>query len=181
MIQFTSASPPRPGEFQRVMLFVDGSNIIHSSQRFNKGFKVDYGKLKTTLVGNRQLVRPYFFGSYDPNNKPEQFYDALRAFGYEVTVKPKRDRVMSDRTISLEKGVDVALVTKMLTHAFQGTYDVAILVSGDSDYVEAVQVVKDRGKTVEIAGFKGSVGKELRRVADKFTWLDDISNEIKLG
>jgi uncharacterized LabA/DUF88 family protein len=175
-----SYKPPDPNQFHKVMLFVDGSNMIHSSQRFSKGFKIDYGRLKTELVGNRQLVRPHFFASYDSNKIPEPFYDALRSLGYEVTVKPKRDRIISGKQVSIEKGVDVALVTKMLTHAFQGTYDVAILVSGDSDYVEAMQVVKDRGKTVEIAGFKGSVGKELRRVADKFIFLDDIADKIKI-
>lgn len=75
---------------------MDGSNTIHSSQRFEKGFKIDYKKLVDTLVGNRQLIRPYFFGSYDPDRKPsEKFYEALQFRGFEISTKPVRSRRIS--------------------------------------------------------------------------------------
>jgi uncharacterized LabA/DUF88 family protein len=136
-----------------------------------------------TLVGDRQLVRPYFFGSYDPNRKTsEKFYEALQFLGFEIVTRPVRSRQIAGggETYRLEKGVDVALVTKMLSHAFRDTFDTAIIVSGDSDYVEAVRVVKELGKRVEIASFKESVGRDLKLLADKFIPLDDIADSIRL-
>ncbi len=61
----------------------------------------------------------------------------------------------------------------MLTHAFRQNYDVAILVSGDNDFADAVQAVKDLGRTVEIALF-GNPGssRRLRDVADDVIALD---------
>ena len=52
-----------------------------------------------------------------------------------------------------EKGVDIMLATDMITHSYKGNYDTAILVGGDSDYVGAVQAVKDNGKNLEVALF----------------------------
>lgn len=180
MVRIT-AGKTQPREFHRVMVFIDGSNMIHSARRFREGFKIDYSKLVKVLVENRQLVRPYFFGSYDPNKKvSEKFYEALQLQGFEITVKPLRSRQFQAEGYRIEKGVDVALVTKMLSHAFRDTFDVAILVSGDSDYAEAVKVIKELGKRVEIAAFAGSISRELKFLADRFIPLDDMADTIQL-
>ena len=72
-----------------------------------------------------------------------------------------------------EKGLDVKLVTDMLVHGFQGNYDVIILVSSDSDFADALQAVKDKGKHVEIALFGPAwASQHLRDVADKVITLD---------
>lgn len=53
-----------------------------------------------------------------------------------------------------EKGVDAEIVCQMLMGAFQNHYDVAILMSDDSDYLPAVTRVQDFfGKKVIHAGF----------------------------
>ena len=60
------------------------------------------------------------------------------------------------------------LATDMITHNFKNNYDVAILVAGDSDYVGAVQAVKDNGKHVEVALFgKQGTSRQLRAAADR--------------
>jgi uncharacterized LabA/DUF88 family protein len=45
-----------------------------------------------------------------------------------------------------EKAVDVKLATDLLQ--LRSIYDVAVIVSGDQDYVPAVQAIKDSGKRV---------------------------------
>lgn len=49
---------------------------------------------------------------------------------------------------STEKGVDAALVMDLLSLAWQRAYDVAVLVSGDSDYIPAVGYVQSQGLKV---------------------------------
>ena len=51
-----------------------------------------------------------------------------------------------DRKLGREKAVDVKLACDMLM--LRDIYDVAIIVSGDQDYVPAVEIVKDSGKEV---------------------------------
>ena len=72
-----------------------------------------------------------------------------------------------------EKGVDIQLATDFLTHSFKNNYDIAILVAGDTDYVGALQAVKDNGKNVEVALFgHDQTSRLLRDVADRVITID---------
>lgn len=62
---------------------------------------------------------------------------------------------------SAEKGVDAALVTDLLSLAWQRAYDVAVLVSGDADYIPAVEYVQAQGLKVINAAWR-SKGHELK-------------------
>ena len=42
----------------------------------------------------------------------------------------------------------------MLSKGFQNAYDIAILVSGDTDYIKVVETLHNIGKTVIIAHFR---------------------------
>ena len=66
-----------------------------------------------------------------------------------------------------EKGIDVKIATDMLVHGYRANYDVAILVSGDTDFVDAVQAVKDLGRHVEVVLFDDAGSIALRNVADR--------------
>jgi uncharacterized LabA/DUF88 family protein len=61
--------------------------------------------------------------------------------------------------MGLEKAVDVMLATDLLM--LKDIYDVAILVSGDQDYVPAVRRAKDFGKTVINVSFLTRNGRLL--------------------
>ena len=52
-----------------------------------------------------------------------------------------------------EKGVDTAIVTDMIRLAWEDTYDIAVLVTSDSDLVPVVEFLDLRGKKVVQAGF----------------------------
>jgi uncharacterized LabA/DUF88 family protein len=52
-----------------------------------------------------------------------------------------------------EKGIDTAIVTDMIRLAREDAYDVAILVSSDSDFIPAVEFLDQRGLKVIQAGF----------------------------
>jgi uncharacterized LabA/DUF88 family protein len=168
---------------ERVMVFIDGSNIMYCSRKIRPGFRVDYHRMAQALCGDRNLVRTYFFCSEDienPNPKQRGFLNALRERGIEVFSHPLKSRTTrSGEVIRIEKGVDVTMVSVLLRNAFIEAFDVAIVVTGDGDFVVAVQTVKDRGKRVEVASFEDSIALGLRRVADKFTSLDALAEEIQ--
>lgn len=64
-----------------------------------------------------------------------------------------------ERSLKNEKGVDVKLATDLIV--LRDIYDVAVIVSGDQDYVPAVEVVKDSGKQVVNVSFMTRGGKLL--------------------
>jgi len=165
---------------ERVAVFIDGSNVLHMSQMFRRGWKIDYYKLVTILVGPaRQLVRAYFYTSVAVPPLPAQvrFLQALKYFGFSVTTRPLRPRQKG----WMEKGVDVALVTDLLGLAYRNAYDTAVLVSGDADYVGAMDEVKRLGKKVEVAAFEFGVASEMKSVADRYISLENIAESIQLA
>ncbi|MEQ1832444.1 MAG: NYN domain-containing protein [Candidatus Eisenbacteria bacterium] len=56
---------------------------------------------------------------------------------------------------SVEKGVDTAIVTDLLSLAWEQAFDVAILVSSDSDLVPGVERLQERGPKVINATWRG--------------------------
>jgi len=54
---------------------------------------------------------------------------------------------------TVEKGVDTAIVTDMIRHAWEDAYDVAVLASSDADFIPAVQFLDNKGRRVIQAGF----------------------------
>ena len=78
--------------------------------------------------------------------------------------------------LGTEKAVDVKLATDLIV--LKDIYDIAIIVSGDQDYVPAVQVVKDFGKHVVNVSFETRAGKLLPGGAWRLNKLTDWSLKI---
>ena len=75
-----------------------------------------------------------------------------------------------------EKAVDVKLATDLIV--LRDIYDTAIIVSGDQDYVPAVQVVKDSGKRAVNVVFRARSGRPLPGGARRLNQVTDKSLEI---
>jgi uncharacterized LabA/DUF88 family protein len=172
-----------------LMIFIDGSNLLHASWEYGREIRQpDYGvspiKVRDELVKakpDRKLVRAYYYGSEDPRGSSYAgqcaFHDTLRYAGIDVTVKKIR-YYGNERK---EKGVDVALATGLLYFGLRNFYDVAIIVSGDSDLADAIEKIKDTEATIhmEIAQFRNAVGDELLKICDHFYPLDDLAKQIE--
>lgn len=172
----------------RVMIFLDGSNLFWAKKYYNAmnktDFKIDYSKLMEHLVAGRSLVRAIYYCSTPvPLTSPSQraFLDYLRKSNIQVVEKELKTRTDSatGRAITYEKGVDVALATDLLGMAWENAFDVAILVSGDGDYVGAVDKVMSKGKNVEVVAFRGTCSSDLRRAAIRTSFIDDIAQLVK--
>lgn len=75
-----------------------------------------------------------------------------------------------------EKGVDVGLAVDMVRHAPH--YDQAILISGDYDFVPAVQAVKDQLKSVRLVSFQVGTPPTTAGHARRLKGLCDTQHEI---
>lgn len=75
-----------------------------------------------------------------------------------------------------EKAVDVKLACDMVV--LKDMYDVAVVVSGDQDYVPAVEVIKEYGKSVTNVAFKTRGGRLLPGGARRLSIATDRCLEI---
>jgi uncharacterized LabA/DUF88 family protein len=167
----------------RVMVFIDGSNLYHVLSQSCGRHDLQFDKFALKLANGRKLQRIYYYNirqesDTNPNMGVEQakFLDSM----YDTPYVEVRLGIWKQRgDIMVEKGVDVMLATDVVTNAYKDHYDTAIVVSGDADFYPALQAVKDVGKHIEVAAFDMNLSAESARVADvvqKFnkTWFTGL-------
>lgn len=160
----------------RVMEFVDLRNIMDAELvrvRRASGWELDFSALARGLPGQRRLVGAYMF---DTLRKSQSGYisglslvRALRHQGFRV-VAPTDE----PEEVGPQKEADVLLATELLVQAHRDSYDVAIVVSGDRDFIPAIRAVQGLGKRVEVAAFQGTYIARLKEAADRFHILDEL-------
>ncbi len=164
----------------RVMVFIDGSNLYHSLKSFFKRTDVDIGNFCNKLLNRRRLIRIYYYNAkVGMREEPDRYHDQQKFFAGVAAIpytELRLGRLVYNNwpnSPPYEKGVDIQLATDMITHSFKNNYDVAILVAGDNDFVGALQAVKDNGKNVEVALFgKERTSIQLRKTADEIATIN---------
>jgi uncharacterized LabA/DUF88 family protein len=168
---------------ERVAVFVDGANLYHSIKNYYKGV-LDYGRLLSAAVGDRKLLRATFYivekQETDEVQGPpsaRSFVYNLNKFGYKVRSKPlivhETLTAEGERTVSHKGDWDIGIVVDMMRHADHA--DTYVLVSGDGDYVEAVEYLQsEKGIRVEVISAAQCTSQALLDVSDLHTDLADI-------
>ncbi|MDP3064504.1 MAG: NYN domain-containing protein, partial [Chloroflexota bacterium] len=164
---------------ERVAIFIDGSNFYHGLKATVGHTDVDFWAFTQKLCGERKLIRTYYYNvAVDPTREPERSRDQLKFFE-RLHATPyftmKLGRMVYRDNVGMEKGVDVKLTIDMLRLAWQDTYDTAILVTGDGDFMDVVEAVKDLGKHVEGVYFHQGLSLDLAHACDKMEYLDKVA------
>ncbi len=178
------------GNKDRVAIFIDGSNHYHIVKDMFNG-KIspndfNFGKFIKYLVGNRKLVRTYYYSApldaaFDQEiyMKQQKFFDKLGRIQNFKLVLCRMQKVKIDgKTVYQVKEDDIHLAVDMVKLAYNNAYDTAILVSSDGDFVPAVRAVKEVGKNIENIGFETKFSYHLRQECDDFKKLS--KKEVKL-
>jgi uncharacterized LabA/DUF88 family protein len=155
-----------------VAVFIDGNNLFHAARFHN--LDIDYNKLLRVLLGDGRLLRAFFYTGVDAGAERQQgFLLWMRRNGFRVVQKELKTFYDGTRKANL----DVEIAVDMLSLA--GKYDTAVLVSGDEDFVYAVNAVAYKGCRVEVAGFRSNTAPKLIDVADYFIDLGDIADRVR--
>lgn len=153
----------------KILIFIDGQNFYRSLLHHDDTLVVDYDRLAlwiTQAVGGTgaSFGGAYYYVGVSPGAPApvESFLKGLEGrTGYFV----KRERRVrrsrrcaacgSEYEYTTEKRVDTRLVADLIHFAANGAYDAAVLVSGDDDFVPAVEAVNALGKQVWVATLSG--------------------------
>jgi uncharacterized LabA/DUF88 family protein len=156
----------------RVAIFVDGSNLFYAALQLN--IEIDYTKLLARLTGGSRLLRSFFYTGVDRTNEKQQgFLLWMRRNGYRVIAK---DLVQLPDG-SKKANLDVEIAVDMM--ALVGSYDTAVLVSGDGDLAYAVDAVSYRGVRVEVVSLRSMTSDSLINVSDRYIDLENVKEEIQ--
>ncbi|MDP6293276.1 MAG: NYN domain-containing protein [Candidatus Woesearchaeota archaeon] len=156
---------------QRVGVFVDTQNIYYSARHLYQAL-VNFEALLKQAVRGRVLVRAVAYVVRSDDMKKEEFFKALGNMGYEI--KSKDLQVFADGS---KKGDwDVGIAVDMIEQAPK--LDTMVLVSGDGDFVPAVEhLQRGLGCRVEVMAFGPSANAQVKEVCDQFIDLDKESSK----
>ena len=155
----------------RTALYIDGFNLYYSAVKGTPLRWLDPVALASRAFPRNTIVQTKFFtakvsalpGDPDQPGRQQIYWRALRTIpDVEVILGEFRTRVVRaavaqppPKTIEVlkteEKGSDVNLAAHLLLDGFQRRFDVAIVISGDSDLVTPIKMVRTAlGKAIGV-------------------------------
>ena len=158
----------------RVNMYIDGFNLYYRALRDTPYRWLDVGKLAQLLLPRHQIGRIRYFTALvtnrpdDPNQAQRQqtYLRALETvpdltihYGHLLAKTKRRPLARPPRTgprtaeilDTEEKGSDVNLASFLLLDGFDDEYELAVVVSNDSDLVLPIRMARSRlGKQVGV-------------------------------
>ena len=162
-------------KMKRVSIFIYGNNFyfglrkIYGESTVLKKF--NFEKFVNFLVEENELVKVFYYNAlldkerdfYKFKNQKEFFNRLNRIPKFNVVLCKLLKRKFDDNKFYyIIKEDDINMAVDMVEGACDNEYDLAILVSGDGDFVPAVRSVKRKGKSVKNVYFKNSSSKNLK-------------------
>lgn len=142
---------------ERVVGYVDGFNVYFGL--FEAGFNnckwLNISKLVNNLLRpNQELIEIKYFTSRVSNNPDKQkrqttYIEALESVGIKIYYGNYQSDTTECRLCGNiwptyhEKMTDVNIATQLLIDAYQDKYDMAMLISGDSDLVPPIKAIHE--------------------------------------
>ena len=159
---------------KRAGVYIDGFNLYHSLLKGNGAFKwLDLKALSGALLNqDNEIVLIRYFTARVSNTpqdprlavRQDAYLRALAAHIPELTIQEgqfktekKTKPVVSPPPPFIEiwhreeKGSDVNLAVNLVNDAWHARWDVALVISNDSDLAEALHLVQCQGKPVGVA------------------------------
>jgi uncharacterized LabA/DUF88 family protein len=171
-----------------VYIFIDASNLWQAQKA--KGKMFDYQKLKVFLEKKFTASKIEFFyytaypakgtRDYDLDGKHKFFTYLKKGLGFTVRKKElKRIVSHSDEfgdSIQEKGNMDVEMTIDIIHHIKK--YNIAVLFSGDSDFLALVTYIKNGGKKVYIFSSKNNISEELRTGGDGYLDVLKLEDDI---
>jgi len=166
----------------RVAIFVDGANMFYAQKQGK--WRIEYKKVLQYFTDNRELAFAYYFTATPPVYKTDaidkyrRFRQALIHIGYSVI--DKEVKVYEDKEtgqVKLKGNLDIDMAFKMLSG--HGSYDEAVVLGGDADFIPIIQYLTNLGKTVVCVGRKDMTAIDLINASTRFIELDSLRGRIE--
>ena len=170
-----------------IHVFIDASNLWEAQKA--KGRFFDYEKLRNFIKKefNSSIIKIFYYTAYPADGTRDyslegkhKFFTFLKkGLGFIVRKKElKRISVITEVGESIEEkgNMDVEITIDAMHHIKK--YNVAVLFSGDSDFLALVTYLKNRGKKVYIFSSKNNISEELKKGGDGYFDVLEVKKDI---
>ena len=161
-----------------VNVYIDGSNLYHLLRDRVGRTDLDFLAFARKLAGARQLQLIYYYTApIDQSRQPglyrgqQQFLRHLQRIS-QLELRLGRLVYPGGNNPPHEKGVDVKLATDIVLHGVRRNFDTAVLVSADTDFRDALEIVRDFGLQAEVALMDPRGSTALREVVSRVIQID---------
>lgn len=161
---------------KRVAIFIDGNNFYFGLRKLygkDKSLKTfDFAKFADFLAKKRDIVDIFYYNAQLDREQNPNKYESQKGFFEKLKEIPKfhlilckllkRNITGTSKFYYIIKEDDIHMAVDMVENSCGNKFDVAIVVSGDGDFVPAVKAVQRKGKIVENVYFKDSSSRNLK-------------------
>ena len=128
--------------------------------------KVNFKEVLKTAVGKRRLIRALAYVVKTKTGEEKPFFDALAKLGIETRIRPLQEYYGGLKKADWDVGITVDAIR------ISPSVDTIVLASGDGDFLQLVEYLKNQGKRVEIIAFGRTCSSKLKEMADDFIDLE---------
>ena len=151
---------------QRVAVLFDIQNLYHSAKNIY-GARVNFGAILKSAVSDRNLIRAFGYVVKTKTGEEKAFFEALSKLGIETRVRELQEFFGGVKKADWDVGITVDAIR------ISPSVDTIVLTSGDGDFIQLVEYLKNQGKRVEVIAFGRSSSARLKEVVDEFIDLDE--------
>jgi len=158
---------------QRVAVLIDVQNLYHSAKNLYRS-KVNFREVLKTAVGQRVLIRAFAYVVRTKTGEEKPFFEAISKLGIETRVRDLQEFYGGLKKADWDVGITVDAIR------IAPSVDVIVLGSGDGDFLQLVDYLKNQGKRVEVIAFSKSASSKLKESADEFIDLEEAPEKYLL-
>lgn len=149
----------------KVAIFIDGGYLAKVLKESFNSCEIDFAKFSAFLAEGDHILRTYYYNcmpykSKTPSSGDATRYEKMQRFinsleqldHYEVRLGKLeyRGRNNEGKPIFTQKRVDILLGCDLVLLSAKGKIGKAIIITGDSDFIPAIDIAKNEGVEIEL-------------------------------
>ncbi len=150
---------------QRVGVLIDVQNLYHSAKNLY-GARVNFREILKLAISGRSLIRVFAYVVRTKTGEEKPFFEALTKLGIETRIRDLQEFYGGLKKADWDVGITVDAIR------ISPDVDVIVLASGDGDFLQLVEYLKNQGKRIEVVAFGRSASTKLKEMADEFLDLE---------
>ena len=150
---------------QRIAILIDVQNLYYSARNLY-GARVNFGAILKLAVAGRVLIRAFAYVVRTKTGEEKPFFEALIKLGIETRVRDLQEFFGGIKKADWDVGITVDAIR------IAQSCDTIVLCSGDGDFLQLLEYLKNQGKRTEVVAFGRSSSSKLKEITDEFIDLE---------
>lgn len=174
----------------RCAILIDGAYLDNVLEHDFNGARIDIGRLSDVLAGTMERLRTYYyhcmpFVSTPPTLDEKRRFASMDRFVNSLKKLPRfqfrQGKLQRIGNEFKQKRVDILMAVDLVRMSSEKQIERAVLVTGDSDLVPAIEVARDSGVVVALYYSRNARHDELLQACDeRFEITHDLIERIRL-